>query len=159
MKKLAEAPTEPRKPRKPRRRPKGELPAPETEAIPSRESTQDLVPESLTPEPLAEASEPPTTAPPPESPAAVPDPPGQDAAMAEAERLLVEKYGNTVNIVFGSLKAAGGRPEFGLCKRTVIIRCAACNKERVLATSDLFHVAHCAECNKSAKKAARKKES
>jgi hypothetical protein len=85
-----------------------------------------------------------------------PESPAQDPALQEAEQQLIEKYPN-VNIKPGSLQPAGGRPEFG-SKRTVIILCAACNKERVLATSDLFHVSHCSECARAAKKANHKKE-
>jgi hypothetical protein len=77
-------------------------------------------------------------------------------ALAEAERLLAEKYPH-INIKPGSLQPAGGRPDFGN-KRTVIILCSACNKERTLATSDLFHVSHCRDCARAAKKAAKKEE-
>jgi hypothetical protein len=76
----------------------------------------------------------------------------QDPAIQEAERLLVEKYGNVVRIVPGSLRPAGGRPVFGR-KRTVVIECSACNRERTLPTSDLFHCSRCLDCSGKARKA------
>jgi hypothetical protein len=81
----------------------------------------------------------------------------QDAAIQEAERQLIEKYGNAVCIVPGSLRPAGGRPEFGN-KRTVVIKCNSCGKERTLATSDVFHCHHCLDCSGKAKKAKKVKE-
>src|SRR5262249_10599445 len=127
----------PPEPRKRGRRSKADRPAPRAEPIPDPES---LSPELPPRDPIAEVVE----------------LPGQGAALAEAERLLGEKYPH-ISIKPGSLQPAGGRPEFGN-KRTVIILCSACNKERVLPTSDLFHVSHCQECARAAKKANHKKE-
>jgi hypothetical protein len=80
----------------------------------------------------------------------------QDPAIRQAEERLVEKYPH-VNLKPGSLQPAGGRPEFGN-KRTVFILCAACGRERVVATSDLFHVSRCRDCARAAKKANHKKD-
>jgi len=80
----------------------------------------------------------------------------QDPALQEAERQLIEKYGNVVHIVPGSLRPAGGRPAFGN-KRTVVIKCSSCNQERTLATSDLFHCHHCKDCSRG-RKAGKKAE-
>jgi hypothetical protein len=84
------------------------------------------------------------------------EPPIRDPTLVEAEQLLIEKYAD-VNIQVGSLRAAGERSEFP-GKRTVEILCGSCNRPRVLATSDLFHVRHCQDCSKAAKKASKKKE-
>jgi hypothetical protein len=81
--------------------------------------------------------------------------PVQDPAMQKAERQLVAKY-PLVNIQPGSLRGAGERSEHP-GKRTVVILCGRCNRERVLATSDLFHVRYCESCAKVERKAARKK--
>jgi hypothetical protein len=67
----------------------------------------------------------------------------------------MEKYPN-VNIEIGTLRA--GAAEGWDNKRIVTIRCAACNRPRTVATSDLFHVRHCEECAGAAKKAARKEK-
>jgi hypothetical protein len=80
--------------------------------------------------------------------------PGQDSAIQEAERQLIAKY-PLVNIKPGSLRGAGKRPEHP-GKRTVVILCGRCNRARVLATSDLFHVRYCESCAKIARKDARK---
>ena len=77
----------------------------------------------------------------------------QDPALREAERKLAEKY-PAVTIKPGSLRPAGGRPEFAN-KRSVIILCAGCKAERVLATSDLFHVSRCVDCVKAGKRVRR----
>jgi hypothetical protein len=80
--------------------------------------------------------------------------PVQDRAMQEAERQLVAKY-PMVNIKPGSLCGAGERPEHP-GKRTVVIFCGQCNRDRILATSDLFHVLYCESCTMVARKDARK---
>jgi hypothetical protein len=132
-----EPPATPSEHRKRRRRTKAARTAPQAEPIPAQgESTLELTP----PEPVAEA----------------PEATGQDATLAEAERLLVEKYPH-INIKPGSLQPAGRRPEFGN-KRTLVILCSTCSKERVLATSDLFHVSHCRDCARAVKRAAKKEE-
>jgi hypothetical protein len=77
----------------------------------------------------------------------------QDPALAEAERILVEKYPNC-NIVAGSLRP--GSAEGFKTKRVVTIHCARCNEPRVVCTSDLFHVRHCLSCSKADKKASSK---
>jgi hypothetical protein len=74
--------------------------------------------------------------------------------MQEAERQLVARY-PLVNVKLGSLRGAGERPEHP-GKRTVVILCGRCNRERVLATSDLFHVRYCESCTKIARKDVRK---
>jgi hypothetical protein len=74
----------------------------------------------------------------------------QDPGLQAAERQLIEKY-SLVNIKVGSLRGAGGRPAHP-GKRTVIILCGRCNRERVLATSDLFHVRFCPACTKIVRK-------
>jgi hypothetical protein len=77
----------------------------------------------------------------------------QSPGLAQAERELMERY-PTVNIEIGSLRP--GAAEGWGNKRIVTIRCAACNRPRTVATSDLFHVSHCEECAKAAKKAGRR---
>jgi hypothetical protein len=78
----------------------------------------------------------------------------QPPELAAAESELVRKYPN-VAIKPGSLRL-GGAEGWGN-KHIVTIVCSACKvNERVLATSDLFHVSMCPVCSKSAKKAARK---
>ncbi len=79
--------------------------------------------------------------------------PQQDPKLAEAERELIAKY-PLVDIVPGSLRH-GSNEGWGN-KRIVTIRCVTCNKERIVATSDLFHVYHCVACAKEVKKEARK---
>jgi hypothetical protein len=81
----------------------------------------------------------------------------QDPAIQAAERLLVAKYGAVVSIVPGSLRPAGGRPAYG-AKRTVIIKCSSCAKDRPLPTSDLFHCRRCRDCSANAKKAKKTTE-
>src|SRR5262245_53341131 len=75
---------------------------------------------------------------PKEEPSPVPPPaqPPQSPGLAQAERALMELYPN-VNIEVGSLRA--GAAEGWGNKRLVTIRCAACNRPRTVATSDLFH--------------------
>jgi hypothetical protein len=74
--------------------------------------------------------------------------------LAAAEAELVRKYPH-VRIKPGSLRL--GAAEGWGNKRIVTIVCSSCKvNERVLATSDLFHVSMCEECAKAAKKAARK---
>jgi hypothetical protein len=87
------------------------------------------------------------------SPVTPPAQPVQSPGLAEAERKLMEKYPN-VNVVVGSLRA--GAAEGWGNKRVVTILCAACNRPRTVATSDVFHVRHCEECAGAAKKAARR---
>jgi hypothetical protein len=155
--------TEPGQPRRRGRKPKEPLP----EAVQPAEPIGPLPP---TEEPAEESpttaelqAEPPTAEPssveeaPAESQADLQTVPGQDPAMQNAERQLVAKY-PLVNIKPGSLRGAGGRPEHP-GKRTVVILCGRCSRERVLATSDLFHVRYCADCSKAERKAARKKGS
>jgi hypothetical protein len=77
----------------------------------------------------------------------------QDPALAAAEAELVQRYSNR-QIKTGSLRPAGAVPGFGH-KRTVIINCLDCGRDRVVATSDLFHVGKCGTCTKAAKKASR----
>jgi hypothetical protein len=75
-----------------------------------------------------------------------------DLAAAEAE--LARKYPH-VAIKPGSLRL--GAAEGWGTKRIVTIVCTACQvNERLVATSDLFHVSTCPQCSKAAKKAARK---
>jgi hypothetical protein len=78
----------------------------------------------------------------------------QDPAMQEAERQLVARY-PLVIIRPGSLRGAGERPEHP-GKRTLVVCCARCGRERLLATSDLFNVRYCESCTKVARKDARK---
>jgi hypothetical protein len=87
----------------------------------------------------------------PEAPPA----PEQDPMLAEAEQELIAKY-PLVDITPGSLR--DGAAEGWGKKRIVTIRCVACNKERIVATSDLFHVYHCVACAKRIKKEARKSQ-
>jgi hypothetical protein len=82
-----------------------------------------------------------------------PTAPQQEPSLAEAERELIAKY-SRVNIVPGSLRHGG--PEGWGDKRIVTITCMACTQKRIVATSDIFHVAHCVECAKQVKKEARK---
>jgi hypothetical protein len=79
--------------------------------------------------------------------------PQQDPKLAEAEKELIARY-PLVDVVPGSLR--DGAAEGWGKKRIVTIRCVACNKERVVATSDLFHVYHCLTCAKRIRKEARK---
>lgn len=80
--------------------------------------------------------------------------PAQPPELAAAEAELVRKYPH-VAIKPGSLRL-GGAEGWGN-KRIVTIICSACRvNDRVLATSDLFHVSMCPACSKSAKKAAPK---
>jgi hypothetical protein len=141
-------------------------PAEPTSPLPSTEEPTSPLPAEVPPttaelEAEPPASEPPTAGPfsgeeaPAESQADLQTVPDQDPAMQEAERQLVAKY-PLVNIKPGSLRGAGDRPEHP-GKRTVVILCGRCNCERVLATSDLFHVRYCADCSKAERKAARRK--
>jgi hypothetical protein len=152
---------EPGQPRRRGRKPKEPLP----EAVQPAEPTSPLPAEEppTTAELQAEppASETPTAEPssveeaPAESQADSQTVPVQDPAMQQAERQLVAKY-PLVNIKPGSLRGAGERPEHP-GKRTVVLLCGRCSRERVLATSDLFHVRYCESCSKAERKAARKK--
>jgi hypothetical protein len=92
---------------------------------------------------------------PDEGPAlAAPDLPAQPPELAAAETELARKYPH-VRIKPGSLRL--GAAEGWGNKRVVTIVCSACRvNERVVATSDLFHVSTCPECSKAAKKAAGK---
>lgn len=77
--------------------------------------------------------------------------PAADAVViTAAEQAIVAKYPK-VSIVAGSWLASGGRPDWGN-KATVVIKCAVCETERILATSDLFHVSMCAQHAKDARK-------
>jgi hypothetical protein len=79
--------------------------------------------------------------------------PVQTAELAAAEAELGRKYPNA-NIKPRSLRL-GAAEGFG-SKRVVTIVCSACHvNERVVATSDLFHVSRCEACSKAAKKATR----
>jgi hypothetical protein len=83
-----------------------------------------------------------------------PDLPAQPPELAAAETELAHKYPH-VRIKPGSLRL--GAAEGWGNKRVVTLVCSACHvNERVVATSDLFHVSHCEECARSAKRAARK---
>jgi hypothetical protein len=162
---------EPGQPRRRGRKPKELLP----EAVQPAEPSSPLPPTEEPTSPLP-AEEPPTTAELPAEPPASEPPtaepssveealaesqadlqpvPVQDPTMQEAERQLVAKY-PLVNIKPGSLRGAGERPEHP-GKRTVVLLCGRCSRERVLATSDLFHVRYCESCSKAERKAARKK--
>ena len=157
---------EPGQPRRRGRKPKEPLP----EAV---QPAEPISPPQPTKEPTSPlpADEPPTTAeleaePPTAGPSSVEEAPAetgadlqtvpvQDPAVQQAERQLVAKY-KLVYIEPGSLRGAGERPEYP-GKRTVVLLCGRCNRERVLATSDLFHVRYCADCSKAERKAARRK--
>src|SRR5262245_32056148 len=157
---------EPGPPRRRGRKPKEALP----EVVQPVEPASELPPTEEPSSPLP-AEEPPTTAelqaePPTAEPSSVEEAPAesqadlqpvpvQDPAMQEAERQLIAKY-PLVNIQPGSLRGAGERPEHP-GKRTVVILCGRCSRERVLATSDLFHVRYCESCSKAERKAARRK--
>ena len=83
-----------------------------------------------------------------------PDLPAQPPDLAAAETEVARKYPH-VRIKPGSLRF--GATEGWGNKRIVTIVCSACQvNERVVATSDLFHVGRCEECSRAAKKAARK---
>jgi len=83
-----------------------------------------------------------------------PDLPAQPPELAAAETELARKYPH-VRIKPGSLRL--GATEGWGNKRIVTIVCSACQvTERVVATSDLFHVSTCPQCSKAAKNAARK---
>src|SRR5262249_3947627 len=84
---------------------------------------------------------------PPPSPAPLPD-----QGLTEAEQALAAKY-PMVDIKPGSLRP--GASEGWGNKKIVTIRCASCNAERILATSDLFHCCLCSVCSKQARKEAR----
>ena len=88
-----------------------------------------------------------------QDPEAPPVAPQQDPKLAEAEKELIAKY-PLVDIVPGSLR--NGANEGWGKKRIITIRCISCNKEPIVATSDLFHVYHCTSCAKEVKKEARK---
>lgn len=77
--------------------------------------------------------------------------PTQDPTVTEKEQMLTVKHPNC-RIVPGSLRVAGGREGFGH-KWTVLITCATCDKERVLATSDLQWdtCRYCVPCSKQVK--------
>ncbi|MDB5312969.1 MAG: hypothetical protein JWO38_7171 [Gemmataceae bacterium] len=68
-----------------------------------------------------------------------------DPVLQAAEQQLMEKY-PLANIKTGSLRP--GASEGWGSKRIVTILCGACNAERTVATSDLFHVRHCRDCAK-----------
>jgi hypothetical protein len=83
-----------------------------------------------------------------------PDVAAQPPELAEAQAELARKY-SQLRIKPGSLRL--GAAEGWGNKRIVTIVCGACKvNERVLATSDLFHVSMCEECAKEAKKSVRK---
>jgi hypothetical protein len=83
-----------------------------------------------------------------------PDFPAQSPELAAAETELGRKYPH-VRLKPRSLRL--GAAEGWGNKRVVTIVCSACQvNERVVATSDLFHVNMCEQCAKEAKKAARK---
>jgi hypothetical protein len=127
--------------RKRRRRTNVEQVAPETEPA----SVQEPLQEPSVFEPAPPEAE------------TVSSPPGdQELALAEAEQQLRDKYPHA-HIKIGSLQAAGARPGFG-SKRSVILFCRDCGAERVLPTSDVFHVSRCRDCAREAKKAAGKKK-
>jgi hypothetical protein len=158
--------TEPGQPRRRGRKPKEPLPEAVQPAEPIGPLSAEEPPttaELPAEPPAAESptSEPPAAEPsseeeaPAESQADLQTVPVQDPAMQNAERQLVAKY-PLVNIKPGSLRGAGERPEHP-GKRTVVILCGRCSRERVLATSDLFHVRYCADCSKAERKAARRK--
>src|SRR5262245_49853845 len=132
---------EPGQPRRRGRKPKEPLP----EVVQPAEPVSPLPAEE--PSSIEEA--------PAESLADLPTVPVQDPALREAERQLIAKY-PLVNIQPGSLRGAGARPEHP-GKRTVVLLCGRCHRERVLATSDLFHVRYCESCSKAERKAARRK--
>lgn len=73
-----------------------------------------------------------------------------DPGLATAEAALLQRYPDR-RIKSGSLRAAGAIPGFGL-KRTVVITCSACDTDRRVPTSDLFHVSLCKECKKKSKR-------
>ena len=80
--------------------------------------------------------------------------PVQPAELVAAEAELGRKYPDA-GIKPGSLRP--GAAEGWGNKRVVTIVCRVCQvNERVVATSDLFHVGRCEECSRAAKKAARK---
>ena len=88
-------------------------------------------------------------------PIAAAAPVAQDPVLAAAEADLVRRYPDH-QIKQGSLcAAAGARPRYGH-KRTVTLHCVDCGAERVVATSDLFHVRRCEECARKLKKQAKK---
>jgi hypothetical protein len=80
---------------------------------------------------------------------------GIDAVHCPCRCKIDAKY-PLVDIVPGSLR--DGAAEGWGNKRIVTIRCVACNTERIVATSDLFHVYHCIPCAKRIKKEARKSQ-
>jgi hypothetical protein len=122
-----------------------QLPAPAAAEEPSEVADADL-PEVLPYAPAEAPKEEP-------SPVTPPAQPMQSPGLGQAERALMAKYPN-VNVVVGSLRA--GAAEGWGAKRVVTILCAACNRPRTVATSDLFHVSHCEECAGAARKAARR---
>jgi hypothetical protein len=141
---------EPGPPRRRGRKPKGSppeilQPAEERPAeIRDEESQEELPAEPPAAEPTSEE----VPAPP------APDLPAQPPELAAAEAELARKYPN-VAIKPGSLRP--GAAEGWGNKRLVTLVCSACQvNERVVATSDLFHVAHCVACARGARKAAKK---
>src|SRR5262245_20364530 len=162
---------EPGQPRRPGRKPKEALPEVVQPAEPASElqSTEEPAAGLPAEEPPTTAelqAEPPASEPPSARPSSVEEAPAEsqadlqpvpaaDPAMQEAERQLVARY-SLVNVKPGSLRGAGERPEHP-GKRTVVILCGRCSRERVLATSDLFHVRYCPDCSKVERKAARRK--
>ena len=144
--------TEPGQPRRRGRKPKGPLPeavqpveSPAAEEQPAGlPATEELPTEETVAEPA-----------PDEGPALpAPDLLAQPAELAAAEAELVRKYPH-VGLKPGSLRP--GAAEGWGNKRVVTIVCRVCQvNERVVATSDLFHVGRCEECARAAKKAARK---
>jgi hypothetical protein len=77
----------------------------------------------------------------------------EDPKLVDAEKELIAKY-PLVHLVPGSLRH-GSNEGWGN-KRIITICCVACSTERIVATSDLFHVYHCVACAKEVMKEARK---
>jgi hypothetical protein len=94
------------------------------------------------------AKPPAATSPPESAPAKATD--TSSEALAAAEAALVDRY-PARRIKPGSLRPAGADPAFGT-KRTVVIHCEDCGAERMVATSDLFHVGRCTACRRASRK-------
>jgi hypothetical protein len=138
---VQELPPRGRRPRKAAAEAIGQQPA-------TAAATPESVPETTPSESAVLPELPSEDAPPPAADAGT-----QDPALAAAEAELVQRYANR-QIKTGSLRPAGAVSGFGH-KRTVIIKCFDCGRDRVVATSDLFHVGKCGTCTKAAKKASR----
>jgi hypothetical protein len=157
-KKTEQSASEALAPRKRGRRKKAEAPpatepgAPQLPAPAAAEKSSETPPEAAgagLPEVLRHAPGPALR----EGPVTPPARPVQSPDLAEAERKLTERYPN-VTVEVGSLRP--GAAEGWGTKRVVTIRCAACDRPRTVATSDLHHVRHCEECADAARKAARR---